>query len=98
MRRSKRLRLENRRELVQHLCRIIADQLQAQPQMPTADLVTAALSQIAGDEPLRRSIESEVLMIQNISGNATGYQTIVQGGVAYIGDNYHLHCFMLVPV
>jgi tetratricopeptide (TPR) repeat protein len=78
-------------ELVQHLCRIIADRLQAQPQMPTADLVTAALSQIAGDEPLRRSIESEVLTIQNISGNATGYQTIVQGGVAYIGDNYHVN-------
>jgi hypothetical protein len=78
-------------ELVQHLCRIIAEQLQAQPQIPTADLVTAALAKIAGDEPLRRSIESEAHTIQINSDNATGFQTIVQGGVAYIGNNYHVN-------
>ena len=78
-------------ELIQYLCRSIAAQLQAHPQMPTADLVTATLAQIAGDEQLNKEIEHQSRSIQINTGNATGYQTIVQGGVAYIGDNYHVN-------
>jgi tetratricopeptide (TPR) repeat protein len=77
-------------ELIQHLCQTIAVQLQAQPQISTADLVTAVLARITGDERLQQEIESQSGTIQINTGNATGYQTIVNGGVAYIGQNYHI--------
>jgi hypothetical protein len=78
-------------ELIQHLCRSIAAQLQAQPQMPTAELVTAILAQIAGDERLNKEIERQSRSIQINTGNATGYQTILNGGIAYIGKHYHVN-------
>lgn len=78
-------------ELIQHLCRSITAQLQAQPQMPTADLVTATLAQIAGDEQLNKEIERQSRSIQINTGNATGYQTILNGGIAYIGEHYHVN-------
>jgi tetratricopeptide (TPR) repeat protein len=74
-------------ELVQHLCRIIADRLQAQPQIPTADLVTAVLAQIAGDDRLQKLLDdSKARIVQNNSGDASGYQVRVEGGVVYVGN------------
>jgi tetratricopeptide (TPR) repeat protein len=74
-------------ELVQHLCRIIADRLQAQPQMSTADLVTAVLAQITSDNRLQKLLDdSKARIIQNNSGDASGYQVRVEGGVVYVGN------------
>jgi tetratricopeptide (TPR) repeat protein len=64
-------------ELVQHLCRIIVEQLQAQPQMLTDDLVTAVWAQIVGDDRLNKEIESQSRTIQINTGNATGHQTTI---------------------
>lgn len=72
-------------ELVQNLCRIIADRLQAQPQIPTADLVTAVLAQIAGDDRLQKLLDDRARIVQNNSGNASGYQVRVEGGDVYVG-------------
>jgi hypothetical protein len=74
-------------ELIQHLCRIIADQLQAQPQISTADLVTAVLAQIASDDRLQQLLDdSNARIVQNNSGDASGYQVRVEGGVVYVGN------------
>jgi tetratricopeptide (TPR) repeat protein len=74
-------------ELVQHLCRIVADRLQSQPQMPTADLVTAVLAQIAGDDRWQKLLDdSRARIVQNNSGDARGYQVRVDGGVVYVGN------------
>jgi tetratricopeptide (TPR) repeat protein len=74
-------------ELVQHLCRIIANRLQAKSQMSTADLVTAVLAQIASNDRLQQLLDdSKARIVQNNSGDASGYQVRVEGGVVYVGN------------
>ena len=70
-------------QLIQQLCQTISEQLQAQPQMPTADLVTQLKAQIDGDEQLHQSVS----MVQNNSRNASGNQVRVEGGIVYVGNN-----------
>ena len=69
-------------KVIYSLCEIIAEKLQSQPQIPLQNLVKDVKKVLKTD-----SLQEESLILQVNSENATGFQTIVNDGVAYIGRN-----------
>jgi hypothetical protein len=82
------------RSSLQLLCQIIVEQLQVRPQAKVTQLVTHLWTAIDAYPGLVDALEedSRIIQINQINqGNSRGYQTwVAEGGVANIGEHYHV--------
>jgi hypothetical protein len=72
-------------ELITELCQLTAEILKDNPQAGIASWVALVKTKIDADSQLSRAIEGDPRLIQINQGDATGYQTLVTGGIANIG-------------
>jgi hypothetical protein len=77
-------------KVIEKLCRLGAELMQQHPEAKPEELETLLQQALQVDVELTTSLRQG--MTQSNSDNARGYQTLVQGGVAYIcvrfkGDN-----------
>jgi tetratricopeptide (TPR) repeat protein len=76
---------------LQLLCQIIVEQLQVRPQAKVTQLVTHLRTAIDAYPGLVDALEEDSRIIQINQGNSRGYQTwVAEGGVANIGEHYHV--------
>lgn len=77
-------------DFLSELCQIIASKLQEEPQAELAQLLTYLEAEIAANSKLAAALNSDRRMIQLNQGDTNAFQTLVEGGIAYIGT-HHLH-------
>jgi tetratricopeptide (TPR) repeat protein len=76
-------------DLIAQLCEIAATELQATPQVSTKQLTERLKASIEQNREWQAALKSDDRLIQINRGDATGFQTLVEGGIANIG--VHLH-------
>ena len=72
------------------LCQLIAEVLRDDPELDQAALVTQVEGEIAAHPELGAALKADGRILQVNRDRATGFQTQVAGGVANIGNHYHL--------
>jgi hypothetical protein len=78
-------------EAIAQLCQIIAQKLQTQPEISQAELMAHVEAAIAADPELQAALQANLQMLQLNREDSKGFQTLVeQGGIANIGDHYHI--------
>jgi tetratricopeptide (TPR) repeat protein len=75
-------------KVIEQLCRLVAKLMQQHPEAKPKELETLLQQALQADIALATSLRQG--MTQSNSDNARGYQTLVQGGVAYIGDRFQV--------
>jgi tetratricopeptide (TPR) repeat protein len=76
---------------LQQLCKIIIEQLQLRPQAEVTQLVTHLWTAIEAYPGLVGALQEDSRLIQINQGNSRGYQTwVAEGGIANIGEHYHV--------
>ena len=75
-------------DLITQLCQVTAEILKANPQGDSAELVELVKKRIDADSQLGDAIQSDRLLTQINRDGSKGYQTLVKGGVANIGNTY----------
>ncbi|WP_448571239.1 hypothetical protein [Trichothermofontia sp.] len=75
---------------IAQLCQIIAEVLRDEPELEQADLVVRVAGAIAESPELLSALKTDRRMLQVNRDGASGFQTLVAGGVANIGTHYHL--------
>ena len=75
---------------IAQLRQIIADNIQNEPEASQAKLAACVMEFIATNSDFLSALETSPPMLQNNQNSATGFQNLVQGGVANIGSHYHL--------
>ncbi|UXE60695.1 MAG: tetratricopeptide repeat protein [Woronichinia naegeliana WA131] len=75
-------------KVIEKLCRLGAELMQQHPEAKPEELETLLQQALQVDVELTTSLRQG--MTQSNSDNARGYQTLVQGGVAYIGDRFQV--------
>jgi tetratricopeptide (TPR) repeat protein len=75
-------------KIIERLCQLAAELMQQHPEAKREELVTQLQQALQVDVELATSLRQR--MTQSNSDNARGYQTLVQGGVAYIGDRFQV--------
>jgi hypothetical protein len=75
-------------KIIGQLSRLVAELMQQHPEAKPEELETLLQQALQVDVELAASLRQG--MMQNNSENARGYQTLVQGGVAYIGDRFQV--------
>ncbi len=73
----------------QQLYAIIAEKLQTEPNVDQAQLAAYVEARITADPQLATALGQQMLQIN--LGDATAFQTLVQGGIAYIGPQIHVN-------
>ena len=74
--------------LIEQLCLRLAEKLQAEPTAGMNDLITYMKNVIEADTFLKSALTEKAVQINQ--GNARGYQVLVEGGIAYIGQHLHV--------
>ena len=74
--------------LVEQLCNRLAEKLQAEPTAGMNDLIIYLRDAIEADLTLKQAFTEKAVQINQ--GDATGYQVLVEGGQAYIGQHLHV--------
>jgi tetratricopeptide (TPR) repeat protein len=74
--------------VIEQLSRLVAELMQQHPEAKPEELETLLQQALQVDIALAASLRQG--MTQSNSDNARGYQTLVQGGVAYIGDRFQV--------
>lgn len=77
-------------DTIAQLCQLIADCLRSQPEATERELITQVETAIAERPQLEAALRANPQMLQLNLEQARGFQTLVQGGIANIGDHYHL--------
>jgi tetratricopeptide (TPR) repeat protein len=75
-------------KVIEQLSRLVAELMQQHPEAKPEELETLLQQALQVDIALAASLRQG--MTQSNSDNARGYQTLVQGGVAYIGDRFQV--------
>ena len=75
-------------KVIEQLCGLAAKLMQQHPKAKPEELETLLQQALQVDIELATSLRQG--MTQSNSENARGYQTLVQGGVAYIGDRFQV--------
>jgi tetratricopeptide (TPR) repeat protein len=75
-------------KVIEKLCRLGAELMQQHPEAKPEELEALLQQALQVDVELATSLRQG--MTQSNSDNARGYQTLVQGGVAYIGDRFQV--------
>ena len=75
--------------LIEHLCQRLGEKLQTAPTSGLSDLIGYLQGVIEADANLKRALIDKVVQINQ--GDATGYQVLVEGGQAYIGEHLHIN-------
>jgi tetratricopeptide (TPR) repeat protein len=75
-------------KVIEQLCRLGAELMQQHPEAKPEELETLLQQALQVDVELAASLRQGIT--QNNSDHARGYQTLVQGGVAYIGDRFQV--------
>lgn len=76
-------------DLITQLCELTAEILQANPQAKNLELVELVKQGIAGSSSLGEALQGDRQLIQINQGDAKGFQTQVNGGIANIGTHLH---------
>ncbi|MEM8610427.1 MAG: tetratricopeptide repeat protein [Cyanobacteria bacterium P01_H01_bin.105] len=77
--------------LISQLCQLIVEVLQDKPELDHAELVVLVEKEIATNPDLRAALQTYQQMQQDNQNGAVGFQTLVkEGGIAYVGPQYHL--------
>ncbi|NET57820.1 MAG: tetratricopeptide repeat protein [Symploca sp. SIO2E6] len=74
--------------LIEQLCQTLAEKLQAAPSAGLNDLITYLKDAIKSDVTLKTALTQKAVQINQ--GDARGYQVLVEGGRAYIGEHLHV--------
>jgi hypothetical protein len=77
-------------DTIAQLCQVIAEKLRDKPESTQAELMTQVEAAIAANPQLKAALKADSQMLQTNQDGAKGFQTLVEGGVANIGDHYHL--------
>ncbi len=72
------------------LCQLVAEKLQSDPKADLAQLVAELRVEIETNSQLAAALQTDRRMIQISQGNATDFQTLVEGGIANIGTHLHI--------
>ena len=75
-------------DLVKQLCDRLAEKLAAEPTAGLNDLIQFLANTIEVDLSLKQAFREKARQINQ--GDATGYQVLVEGGQAYIGQHLHV--------
>ncbi|NCR42724.1 MAG: hypothetical protein GPJ21_24840 [Microcystis aeruginosa W13-11] len=75
-------------KVIEQLCGLAAKLMQQHPEAKPEELETLLQKALQVDIALAASLRQG--MTQSNSDHARGYQTLVQGGVAYIGDRFQV--------
>jgi tetratricopeptide (TPR) repeat protein len=75
-------------KVIEQLCQLAAELMQQHPEAKAEELEALLQQALQVDVELATSLRQG--MTQSNSDNARGYQTLVQGGVAYIGDRFQV--------
>ena len=74
--------------LIERLCQLLGDKLQAAPTAGMNDLIAYLRNVIEADRELKGALTDKAVQINQ--GDATGYQVLVEGGSAYIRQHLHV--------
>lgn len=74
--------------LIEQLCQLLAEKLQAAPTAGLNDLIVYLRDAIESNVTLKTALTEKVVQINQ--GDARGYQVLVEGGQAYIGQHLHV--------
>ena len=74
--------------LIEQICIKIAQKLQDSPSTQLDELVDFIQQMIEADSFLKTTLTE--YQVQVNQGNATGYQVLVEGGLAYVGEHFHV--------
>lgn len=74
---------------IEQLFETIIETIQSESQAP-AELATAVCDAIVAKSELVEVLKTDRQMVQIVRGNASGYQVLVEDGVAYIGTHYQI--------
>lgn len=83
-------------EPLYQVCQIIAEKLRDNPQADSASLLGHLQAVLAADPQLKAAVDSR--MVQIAQDKATAFQTLVEGGIANIGNHYHVDVKTLIEV
>jgi NB-ARC domain len=75
--------------LIEQLCQRLAAKLQAAPTAGMNDLIVYLKNVIESDLTLKTALNQKAVQINQ--GDARGYQVLVEGGQAYIGEHLHVN-------
>jgi tetratricopeptide (TPR) repeat protein len=74
--------------LIEQLCQILAEKLQVAPTAGMNDLIAYMGDAVESDVMLKTALTERAVQINQ--GDARGYQVLVEGGRAYIGEHLHI--------
>jgi hypothetical protein len=77
-------------EAIAQLYEIIAAKLREAPEATQAELMAQVEAAIAANPRLEAALKADPQMLQTNQDEARGFQALVKGGIANIGDHYHL--------
>jgi len=76
-------------ELIERLVDLIVRKLQDNQNLETTQLVSELKSEIEADPEFAALLQANDIMIQMGQRDTHAFQTVVNGGIAYIGTNHH---------
>ncbi|MCG9890846.1 MAG: tetratricopeptide repeat protein, partial [Thermosynechococcaceae cyanobacterium MS004] len=74
---------------IQEICQILAEILRSEPSTEIDRIVSRVKAELTLNSNLAIALQSDSRMVQINQGEAKGYQVLVTGGIANIGDQYH---------
>ena len=83
---------------IAQLWQTIAETLLQAPAQTPEQLATVVCDAILANADLATTLKTDSRMVQINQGNATGYQVLVEGGIAYIGTHYQVDGSTLKPL
>ncbi|WP_235113123.1 hypothetical protein [Acaryochloris sp. 'Moss Beach'] len=76
---------------IQKICQILANKLQAGSSHNTNEIVTSLRAELDANPSLIEALQKDERVVQINLGDSKGFQTLVEeGGIANIGNHYHL--------
>jgi hypothetical protein len=75
---------------IQGICQILAEILRSEPNSEIDQIISRVQNELALNSSLAIALQSDLRMVQINQGKAKGYQVLVTGGIANVGDHFHV--------